>query len=202
MDFSTLCNRIFWEATMEYRRLGDVNAPMAEPYQPGSIEAMLYEKCWIDNAQWDLEDLIRDPNIVPAEALVLKRRIDASNQRRTDVVEVIDDYFLGRYADVKPQANATLNTESPAWAVDRLSILTVKIYMMQRQATDLSAETAHRARCQAKLDVLLEQRTDLSTALDELLAAYAEGAKLMKVYRQMKMYNDPTLNPRLRGTAQ
>ena len=116
---------------MEYRRLGDVNAPMAEPYQPGSIEAMLYEKCWIDNAQWDLEDLIRDPNIVPAEALVLKRRIDASNQRRTDVVEVIDDYFLGRYADVKPQADATLNTESPAWAVDRLSILTLKIYHMQ-----------------------------------------------------------------------
>lgn len=200
MSFSTECNRIFWANTLEYRRLHDVNATFSNPYPPATMQALLCEKNWIDNVQWDLEDIIRNPNIDPAEALSIKRRIDAWNQRRTDIVEQIDTLFFEQFAKVTPKETASLNTESPAWAVDRLSILTLKIYHMQLQATDLTATPEHRARCQQKLDVLLAQRVDLSTALDQLLEAYANGEKVMKTYRQMKMYNDPSLNPILRGT--
>lgn len=200
MSFSTECNRIFWANTLEYRRLHDVNATFSNPYPPATMQALLCEKNWIDNVQWDLEDIIRNPNIDPSEALGIKRRIDAWNQRRTDIVEQIDTLFFEQFAKVVPHETATLNTESPAWAVDRLSILTLKIYQMQLQATDLAASPEHRERCQQKLDVLLTQRVDLSTALDQLLEAYANGEKVMKTYRQMKMYNDPSLNPILRGT--
>ena len=200
MSFSTECNRIFWTNTLEYRRLHDVNATFSNPYPPATMQALLCEKNWIDNVQWDLEDIIRNPNIDPSEALGIKRRIDAWNQQRTDIVEQIDTLFFEQFAKVVPHETATLNTESPAWAVDRLSILTLKIYQMQLQATDLTATPEHRARCQQKLDVLLTQRVDLSTALDQLLEAYANGEKVMKTYRQMKMYNDPSLNPILRGT--
>ena len=200
MSFSTECNRIFWANTLEYRRLHDVNATFSNPYPPATMQALLCEKNWIDNVQWDLEDIIRNPNIDPSEALGIKRRIDAWNQQRTDIVEQIDTLFFEQFAKVVPHETATLNTESPAWAVDRLSILTLKIYHMQLQATDLTATPEHRARCQQKLDVLLTQRVDLSTALDQLLEAYANGEKVMKTYRQMKMYNDPSLNPILRGT--
>ena len=200
MSFSTECNRIFWANTLEYRRLHDVNATFSNPYPPATMQALLCEKNWIDNVQWDLEDIIRTPDIDPTEALGIKRRIDAWNQRRTDIVEQIDTLFFEQFAKVTPKETASLNTESPAWAVDRLSILTLKIYHMQLQATDLTATPEHRARCQQKLDVLLAQRVDLSTALDQLLEAYANGEKVMKTYRQMKMYNDPSLNPILRGT--
>ena len=200
MSFSTECNRIFWTNTLEYRRLHDVNATFSNPYPPATMQALLCEKNWIDNVQWDLEDIIRNPNIDPSEALGIKRRIDAWNQQRTDIVEQIDTLFFEQFAKVTPKETASLNTESPAWAVDRLSILTLKIYHMQLQATDLTATPEHRARCQQKLDVLLTQRVDLSTALDQLLEAYANGEKVMKTYRQMKMYNDPSLNPILRGT--
>ena len=200
MSFSTECNRIFWANTLEYRRLHDVNATFSNPYPPATMQALLCEKNWIDNVQWDLEDIIRNPDIDPTEALGIKRRIDAWNQRRTDIVEQIDTLFFEQFAKVTPKETASLNTESPAWAVDRLSILTLKIYHMQLQATDLTATPEHRARCQQKLDVLLAQRVDLSTALDQLLEAYANGEKVMKTYRQMKMYNDPSLNPILRGT--
>ncbi len=199
MTFSTECNRIFWANTLEYRRIHDVQATFINPYAPSTMQALLCEKNWVDNVQWDLEDIIRNPNIDPKEALGIKRQIDAWNQRRTDIVEQIDTLFFEQFASVTPQNTATLNTESPAWAVDRLSILTLKIYHMQLQATDLEATAEHRARCQQKLDVLLTQRVDLSTALDQLLEAYATGEKVMKTYRQMKMYNDPTLNPILRG---
>ncbi|PID90516.1 MAG: hypothetical protein CSA97_02505 [Bacteroidetes bacterium] len=201
MTFSTLCNRIFWDCITSYRRLGDVDAACDNPFEAGTIEARLYEKNWIDNVQWDLEDIIRDPEIKPEEALKIKRRIDRSNQNRTDLVEMIDSYFLEKFSAVAAQEGATLNTESPAWAVDRLSILSLKIYMMQQQATDLSATQEHRDTCQAKLDVLLEQRADLSLAMDQLLEAYGKGEKVMKVYKQMKMYNDPSLNPMLKGQA-
>ena len=200
MSFSTECNRIFWANTLDYRRLHDVNATFSNPYPPATMQALLCEKNWIDNVQWDLEDIIRNPDIDPAEALSIKRRIDAWNQRRTDIVEQIDTLFFEQFAKVTPKETASLNTESPAWAVDRLSILTLKIYHMQLQATDLTATPEHRARCQQKLDVLLTQRVDLSTALDQLLEEYANGEKVMKTYRQMKMYNDPSLNPILRGT--
>ena len=199
MEFSTLCNRIFWECILAYRKLGNVDAPLANPFSASTIEARLYEKNWIDNVQWDLEDIIRNPDIDPVEALAIKRRIDRSNQNRTDLVEMIDSYFLERFSGVAHRPDATLNTESPAWAVDRLSILSLKIYQMQQQAIDLTSTPEHRASCQAKLDVLLEQRADLSQALDQLLQAYQNGEKVMKVYRQMKMYNDPALNPILQG---
>ncbi|PIE84015.1 MAG: hypothetical protein CSA07_04415 [Bacteroidia bacterium] len=199
MTFSTLCSRIFWDCITKYRRRGDVDATCENPFAAGTIEARLFEKNWIDNVQWDLEDIIRDPEIRPEEALRIKRRIDRSNQHRTDLVEMIDSYFLEQYRGVVAREGATLNTESPAWAVDRLSILSLKIYMMQQQATDLSASQEHRDACQAKLDVLLEQRTDLSLAMDQLLEAYRKGEKVMKVYKQMKMYNDPSLNPMLKG---
>ena len=199
MSFSTECNRIFWANTLEYRRLHDVNATFSNPYPPATMQALLCEKNWIDNVQWDLEDIIRNPEIDPVEALGIKRRIDSWNQRRTDIVEQIDTLFFEQFAKVTPKETASLNTESPAWAVDRLSILTLKIYHMQLQATDLTATPEHRARCQQKLDVLLTQRVDPSTALDQLLEAYANGEKVMKTYRQMKMYNDPSLNPILRG---
>ena len=165
------------------------------PYDRDTIEYDLYLKCWIDTVQWHLEDIIRDPHINPEEALGLKRRIDRSNQDRTDLVEQIDSYFRKLYADVVIQPDARINTESPAWAVDRLSILALKIYHMKEQVERKDADAEHIARCQAKLDVLLEQQVDLSTAIDQLLEDISAGRKFMKVYRQMKMYNDPSTNP-------
>ncbi len=173
----------------------DVDTEMKNPYDRDSIEYKLYMKCWIDTVQWHLEDLIRDPHIDLSDALALKRRIDHSNQDRTDLVEDIDTYFRQKYSDITPMADARLNTESPAWAVDRLSILELKIWHMQEQTERKDADQEHLARCQAKLEVLLEQRVDLSTAIDQLLEDYQAGRKVMKVYRQMKMYNDPSTNP-------
>lgn len=195
MTFSTLCNRIFWDTVIEYHRLDNIDTPLDLRFEQGTIEARLQEKCWVDTVQWHLEDIIRDPKIEPAEALKIKRRIDKSNQVRTDLVEMIDSYFLEKYSSVAPCEDARINTESPAWAIDRLSILALKIYHMQQEATRLDTTEEHRAQCQAKLDVLLEQRTDLSTAIDQLLDDYQAGRRVMKVYRQMKMYNDPSLNP-------
>ena len=177
-----ICYRIFEQATKAYHVSDDVDATMHNPYEVKSIEFYLYLKNWIDAVQWHLEDIIRNPAIDPVEAIAIKRRIDKSNQDRTDLVELIDSFFLDKYKDVKVLPDATINTESPAWAVDRLSILTLKIY-----------------KCEEKLKVLLEQKTDLSTALDQLLTDIKEGRKYMKVYKQMKMYNDPALNPVLYG---
>jgi hypothetical protein len=159
----------------------------------------LYRKCWIDTVQWHYEDIIRDPNIDPVAALTLKRQIDASNQDRTDMVEYIDSYFLENYKNAKVNTDATINTESPAWGVDRLSILALKVYHMNEEATRENASDAHRSACQVKLNILLEQRIDLSTAIDQLLEDIDKGAKYMKVYKQMKMYNDDELNPVLRS---
>ncbi|HZJ79895.1 MAG TPA: DUF4254 domain-containing protein, partial [Dysgonamonadaceae bacterium] len=165
------------------------------PFEEGTIDSFLYQKNWIDVVQWHLEDIIRDPNIDPVEALKIKRTIDKSNQVRTDLVEQIDSYFLYLYKDVEPKASATINTESPAWALDRLSILVVKIYHMNEEATRKDADKEHIESCQLKLNVLLEQNKDLSIAIDELLEEIEQGNKFMKVYKQMKMYNDPALNP-------
>ena len=164
-----------------------------------SIEFYLYLKNWIDAVQWHLEDIIRNPAIDPVEAIAIKRRIDKSNQDRTDLVELIDSFFLDKYKEVKVLPDATINTESPAWAVDRLSILTLKIYHMTEEVNRPDATAEHKAKCEEKLHVLLEQKSDLSTALDQLLADIKEGRKYMKVYKQMKMYNDPALNPVLYG---
>ncbi len=195
MTFTAKANQIFNQAISDYHVTDNVDTPITNPYAAGSIEAELYQKCWIDTVQWHFEDIIRDPAIDPAEALVLKRRIDKSNQDRTDLVEKIDTYFRAVYSDVKPLPGATINTESPAWAVDRLSILALKIYHMQEQTARTDASAEHIAKCQAKLDVLLEQQVDLSTAIDQLLTDIEAGRKYMKVYCQMKMYNDPATNP-------
>ena len=190
---------IFEQAIKDYHVIDDVDQPLKNPYTEGSIEYYLYVKNWIDTVQWHFEDIIRDPEIDPVAALVLKRRIDKSNQDRTDLVEMIDSYFLDKYKDVQVLPDATINTESPAWAVDRLSILALKIYHMREQVERKDAEPAHIAKCQQKLDVLLEQQKDLSTAIDQLLADIEAGRKYMKVYKQMKMYNDPSTNPVLYG---
>ena len=195
MSFTALCHQIFPAVIDEYHRYDDVDHPIANPYREGSIVHLLYLKNWIDTVQWHLEDLIRDPQIDPVEALVLKRRIDRSNQERTDMVEYIDSYFLDKFKDVAIESGAKINTESPAWAIDRLSILALKIYHMAQEVkrTDVSAKAVEE--CRRKLDSLLQQRTDLTTAIEELLADMAAGHKYMKVYKQMKMYNDPELNP-------
>lgn len=195
MSFTEQANKIFNQAINDYHLTDDVNTPINNPYKKDSIEFNLYLKCWIDTVQWHYEDIIRDPNIDPIEALSLKRRIDKSNQDRTDLVEEIDSYFRQYYSHVKPLPDAHLNTESPAWAVDRLSILALKIYHMKEQVERQDVEAEHIAKCQAKLSVLLEQQKDLSLAIDQLLEDIEAGRKYMKVYRQMKMYNDPATNP-------
>jgi hypothetical protein len=195
MSFTEKANPIFERAIADYHLTDDVNTPIKNPYQKDSIENRLYLKCWIDTVQWHYEDIIRDPHINPVEALSLKRRIDRSNQDRTDLVEAIDSYFRQYYQSVKPLPEARLNTESPAWAVDRLSILALKIYHMQEQVERKDAEPEHIQKCKAKLDVLKEQQKDLSLAIDQLLEDIEAGRKYMKVYRQMKMYNDPSTNP-------
>lgn len=195
MSFTEHCNVIFGQAIRDYHLTDNVDTPMNNPYNRGTIDYNLYMKCWIDTVQWHFEDIIRDPHIDPTEALQLKRRIDRSNQDRTDLVEEIDTYFRKQYSEVKPLPDARLNTESPAWAVDRLSILALKIYHMKEQVDREDAETAHRDKCAEKLSVLLEQQKDLGLAIDQLLEDIEAGRKYMKVYRQMKMYNDPSTNP-------
>ena len=195
MSFTQQATQIFNRAINDYHLTDDVNTPIHNPYAKNTIEHSLYLKCWIDTVQWHYEDIIRDPHIKPVEALALKRRIDSSNQERTDLVEEIDAYFRMLYSDVVPQPDARLNTESPAWAVDRLSILALKIYHMEEQVKRTDAEPAHIQKCQAKLAVLKEQQVDLSLAIDQLLEDIKEGRKYMKVYLQMKMYNDPSTNP-------
>lgn len=199
MTFTALCNPIFVQVIEDYHKTDNVDTPINNPYPLKSIEYYLYLKNWIDTVQWHFEDIIRDPNINPEEALVLKRRIDKSNQDRTDLVELIDSYFLDKYKDTAVLPEATINTESPAWAIDRLSILALKIFHMQKEVERTDTDEAHHNQCQQKLNILLEQQKDLSTAIDQLIADIEAGRKYMKVYKQMKMYNDPALNPVLYG---
>lgn len=193
--FSKIAFPIFEQSINDYHQYDNVDQPINNPFRKDKIEHLLYAKNWIDTVQWHLEDIIRNPEINPVEALALKRRIDASNQERTDMVEYIDSYFLQQYSNVQVKNGAKINSESPAWALDRLSILALKIYHMNEEATREDASPEHRAKCNEKLNVLLEQRTDLSTAIDDLLTDIENGDKFMKVYKQMKMYNDEELNP-------
>jgi hypothetical protein len=186
---------LFSQQIVEYHKTDSVDAEQHNPYQEGTYEHLLWEKSWVDTVQWHLEDLVRPDDVDPVEALKLKRRIDRSNQHRTDLVERIDDHYFMMFKDVAPQADAKLNTETPAWAIDRLSILALKIYHFEIEAH--RGDEAHRAKCQVKLDTLLTQREDLTTAIDQLLGDLAAGRRIMKLYRQMKMYNDPSLNPML-----
>jgi hypothetical protein len=186
-------NALFIRCVEDYHRTDDIDAK--QPETPIAALALFYEKCWIDTVQWHLEDEIRRPDIDPSYGMQMKRRIDQSNQQRTDRVEQLDDWFMQRFIDVVPEPNARLNTESPAWAVDRLSILALKIYHMQVEVAREDADEAHIAKCRAKLEVLLQQREDLSLSIAQLLEDLHHGKRVMKVYRQMKMYNDPNLNP-------
>ena len=195
MTFTEKANKIFNQAIRDYHLKDHVDTPINNPYERDTIEYSLYLKCWIDTVQWHLEDIIRDPHIDCTDALALKRRIDHSNQDRTDLVEEMDSYFRKMYTEVKPLPDARLNTESPAWAVDRLSILALKIWHMKEQTERTDADAEHIAKCKAKLGVLLEQQVDLSTAIVQMLEDIEAGRKYMKVYRQMKMYNDPATNP-------
>ncbi len=197
--FSSFANRIFEESISKYHQIDRVDQPFENPYSKDDIAHLLYRKNWIDTVQWHYEDIIRDPDIDPIAALKLKRKIDSSNQDRTDLVEYIDSYFLEKHQSVQLKGNATINTESPAWAIDRLSILALKVYHMQEEAERKDASQNHIDKCQQKLNVLLEQRVDLSTAIDQLLDDIEAGNKFMKVYKQMKMYNDDELNPVLRS---
>ena len=199
--FSSKVNSVFQEAITCYKVLNSADQSFQNKYDKDQdlIAHLLFKKCWIDTIQWAYEDIIRDPNIDPESALKLKRMIDASNQERTDMVEFIDGYFLDVFKDVEPIPSAKVNSESPAWAIDRLSILALKIYHMQLETVREDASQSHRSSCLSKLNILLEQRTDLSTAIDDLLEDIGAGKKFMKVYKQMKMYNDDELNPVLRG---
>lgn len=195
--FSKKAFQVFEESIQAYHVKDDVYQTFVNKYDSG-IEKLLYQKNWIDTVQWHYEDIIRDPEINPVGALALKRKIDASNQDRTDLVEYIDSYFLKKYQSVQTKQSATINTESPAWALDRLSILALKIYHMREEVERSNASKEHVQKCQEKLDVLLEQKKDLSSAIDQLLLDIENGDKYMKVYKQMKMYNDDELNPILR----
>ena len=193
--FAEFAFPVFEQSIADYHKYDDVNHPIENPYEKGSIEHLLYAKNWVDTVQWHYEDIIRDPQIDPVAALKLKRKIDASNQVRTDMVEYIDSYFLDKYKNVEVKTAAKINTESPAWAIDRLSILALKIYHMNEEATRETASEQHRAKCQAKLDVLLEQKQDMFASISQLITDIENGDKFMKVYKQMKMYNDDDLNP-------
>ncbi|HEY8936196.1 MAG TPA: DUF4254 domain-containing protein [Cyclobacteriaceae bacterium] len=192
---ASACYSIFQKSIDDYHIKDNVDTPINNPYTAGSFEALLYHKNWIDTVQWHFEDIIRLPEINPAEALVLKRRIDKSNQDRTDRVEMIDDVFLEQFKDVKPKAGARINSETPAWLLDRMSILMLKIYHMKEQTLRTDASAEHIAKCKMKLDILMEQKTDMQLAFDELVEDISSGARRFKVYRQMKMYNDASLNP-------
>ncbi len=198
--FSDKANTIFQEVINKYHEINTVEQEFSNPYseQDQLIQHLLYRKSWIDTVQWHYEDIIRDPQIDPVSALKLKRQIDASNQDRTDMVEYIDSYFLEKYNDISAKSTATINSESPAWAIDRLSILALKIFHMEEETQRTDASSEHIEKCNEKLQILLEQRVDLSSAIDQLLKDIENGDKYMKVYKQMKMYNDDELNPVLR----
>lgn len=195
------CYQIFQKSIDDYHLRDDVNASLNQPFASGSFQALLYQKNWIDTVQWHLEDIIRNPGIDPSEGLGIKRRIDRSNQDRTDMVEKMDDYFLQAFANVKYPAGTRINSETPAWLLDRMSILMLKIYHMNEQTERKDVSAQHVARCREKLAVLLEQKEDMRLAFDELISDIGSGTRRFKVYRQMKMYNDATLNPVLYQSA-
>ena len=198
MSISKTCNSIFQQVIDDYHLQDFVQAKKSNPYSNHkSFEKMIYDKCWIDTVQWHLEDIIRKPDISPKEALQIKRKIDSSNQDRTDFVEELDDYFFKNFSNSSPSNEAILNTETPAWAIDRLSILALKIYHMNDEANRKSASRDHRQKCAAKLDTLISQRINLSKAIDQLLENISKGSVIISTYKQMKMYNDESLNPEL-----
>ena len=198
---SKICLQVFEKSILDYHVFDDISKESNNPYNKNQLEFLLYQKNWIDTVQWHLEDIIRDPKIDPVEALKIKRTIDLSNQKRTDLVEYIDSYFLEKTKNVKIQNSASFNSESPAWAIDRLSILALKIFHMKQETERTDVDQSHIYNCKKKLAVLNEQNKDLCTAIDELMEDIQNGKKYMKTYKQMKMYNDEDLNPVLYKTS-
>lgn len=194
------CYTIFQQSIDDYHIHDHVDTPIHNPFPVGDFNWLLYAKNWIDTVQWHLEDIIRVPDIDPVEALKIKRRIDKSNQDRTDMVEKLDDYFLEQFKNVKYQPGTRINSETPAWLLDRMSILMLKIYHMKEQTERKDVSPDHLKSTNAKLAVLMEQKADMQTAFDELVEDIGSGKRRFKVYRQMKMYNDASLNPMLYGT--
>ena len=198
MSVSSVCNKVFKIAIDDYHISNSVDGKKTNPFNDSSsLEKIIYNKCWIDTVQWHLEDIIRKPNIEPSEALKIKRRIDSSNQDRTDMVEELDDYFFKKYSSENSKQESILNTETPAWAVDRLSILSLKIYHMKEEAERDTASIDHRKKCSFKLSILMEQKSNLSMAIDQLFENISNGKVRIATYKQMKMYNDESLNPEL-----
>lgn len=194
---ATDCYQVFQRSVEDYHQFDDINRIAISPYPAGSFESLLYVKNWVDTVQWHFEDIIRLPDIDPAEGIKLKRRIDKSNQDRTDMVERIDDYFLEYFKSKPSKPGARINSETPAWLLDRMSILMLKIYHMDEQVRRTDATPDHISKCKSKLEVLTEQKADMQLAFDEMMEDISNGTRRFKVYRQMKMYNDPALNPML-----
>lgn len=192
---SKQCIEIFNQSINDYHITDSVDTPINNPFEEGTVNALMYLKNWVDTVQWHYEDIIRDPEIDPIAGMQLKRKIDKSNQHRTDLVEKIDDFYIEQYQSVKISEQGVLNTESPAWVIDRLSILCLKIYHMQEQVDRADVSESHKLQCENKLAILKDQEIDLSISFDQLLEDFSKGSKKIKVYRQMKMYNDTDLNP-------
>ncbi|MEO0895537.1 MAG: DUF4254 domain-containing protein [Bacteroidota bacterium] len=197
---SAVILNIFEEAIRTYYGINEIFAPMPSPYPSGSIEALLFQKNWIDNKQWNLEDVVRDRQTPAEKGIQFKWEIDSCNQLRTDTVEELDDIFFKEFSSIHPLENAFINTETPAWAIDRLSILSIKIYHMS-QKVELEKDQRILQKSMSKLEVLKQQRVDLSLAIDQLFENIRSGRCIIKTYKQMKMYNDPDFNPFLRETS-
>jgi Protein of unknown function (DUF4254) len=188
-------NKIFRQAILDYHLQDHIDADMPLSFVDNKFGALLYQKTWIDTVQWHLEDIIRNPKIAPDNLVAIKRRIDASNQDRTDIVELIDQYLYEIFVNIQPLKNAKLNSETPAWLLDRMSILQLKIYHFQEQIGRIGIDENHQKSVTQKLFILNMQEADLAQCYNELIEDIATGQKLMKLYKQMKMYNDPRLNP-------
>lgn len=194
-------NKIFEQSINYYHINNNIDQEISNPFKNNFLDNLLYKKNWIDTVQWHLEDIIREPFINPDKALEIKRRIDKSNQDRTDLVELIDNWFFDEFKDIKPENDAFIATETPAWAIDRLSILNLKIFHMREEADRKDADSEHKEKCNFKLNILLQQREDLTLAINQLFENLKKGKAIIKTYRQMKMYNDPNLNPVLRASS-
>lgn len=196
-NFSSSALKIFKKTIDDYHVIDDVNQTEKNPFEKDQIQHLLYSKCWIDTIQWHLEDIVRIPDISPTKGMKIKRLIDQSNQKRTDTVETLDYFLYKAFQDIKPKKNAYLNTETPAWAIDRFSILVLRIYHMKDQCNRQDVSEKHLDRCNHKLNVLLAQQNQLMSAIDQLLEFIYRGNIIFKPFMQMKMYNDENLNPAL-----
>ena len=168
----------------------------SDPLTTSPLENLVLQQHRANFDLWHCEDQARDPHATDGAIAGVKRSIDALNQCRNDLVEQVDKLLF----EATPQDNsAPLHSETPGLIIDRLSILALKLFHTHEEAHRSAADQAHRMRNRARLDVLKEQQHDLAACLCELWAEVCNGHRRFKLYRQMKMYNDPTLNPVLYG---